>query len=61
MIVDKQLGNELFDNGIYEAWQFVTNTARTLSTAEYCKDTILRLLFQCSKIMTHGKKSYGMT
>ena len=45
MIVDKQLGNELFDNGIYEAWQFVTNTARTLSTAEYCKDTILRLLF----------------
>ena len=27
-----------------EAWQFVTNTARTLSTAEYCKDTILRLL-----------------
>ena len=44
MIVDKQLENELFDNGIYEAWQFVTNTARTLSTAEYCKDTILRLL-----------------
>lgn len=44
MVIDKQLENELFDNGIYEAWQFVMNTARTLSTAEYCKETILRLL-----------------
>lgn len=44
MVVDKQLENKLFDNGIYEAWQFVTNTAKTLSTTEYCKDTILRLL-----------------
>jgi hypothetical protein len=44
MIVGKQLENKLFDNGIYEAWQFVTNTVRTLSIAEYCKDTILRLL-----------------
>lgn len=44
MVIDKNLENELFDNGIYEAWQFVTNTVRTLSTAEYCKETILRLL-----------------
>ena len=44
MVIDKRLENELFDNGIYEAWQFVTNTARTLSTAEYCKEAILRLL-----------------
>ena len=44
MKIDKQLENELFDNGIYEAWQFVMNTARTLAIVEYCKETILRLL-----------------
>lgn len=44
MIIDKQLENELFNYGIYEAWQFVVNTARTLSTAKYCQDTIFHLL-----------------
>ena len=43
MTIDKTFENELYDNGIYEAWQFVTNTTKTLGTAEYCKDTILRL------------------
>lgn len=44
MAIDEALENELFDSGIYEAWQFITNTSKTISTAEYCKDTILHLL-----------------
>lgn len=44
MVIDEALENKLFDDGIYEAWQFVTNTARTLYIAEYSKETILRLL-----------------
>ena len=44
MRIDNTLENELYDSGIYEAWQFVVNTVTTLSTAQYCKDTILRLL-----------------
>lgn len=44
MRIDSALENELYDNGIYETWQFVVNTGTTLSTAQYCKDTILRLL-----------------
>lgn len=44
MRIDSTLENELYDNGIYEAWQFIVNTATTLSTAQYCKDTILELL-----------------
>ncbi len=44
MAIDIELENELFDSGIYEAWQFITNTSKTINTAEYCKDTILHLL-----------------
>lgn len=44
MTIDKVLENELYDNGIYEAWQFVKNTERTLHIAKYCKDTISRLI-----------------
>ena len=44
MTIDKTLENELYDNGIYEAWQFVKNTERTLHIAKYCKDTISRLI-----------------
>ena len=40
MVIDQTLENELYDNGIYEAWQFVINTVTTLSTARYCKETI---------------------
>lgn len=49
MLIDKTLENELFDNGIYEAWQFITNTSRVLATAEYCKEAILRLLSTMQK------------
>lgn len=41
MRIDNTLENELYDSGIYEAWQFVVNTVTTLSTAQYCKDTVL--------------------
>ena len=41
MVIDQTLENELYDNGIYEAWQFVINTVTTLSTARYCKETCL--------------------
>lgn len=44
MLIDKTLEHNLYDNGIYDAWQFVVNTKATLSTAQYCKDAILRLL-----------------
>lgn len=44
MIIDQVLENELYDNGIYEAWQFVKNTEGTLHIAKYCKDTISRLI-----------------
>ena len=44
MAIDTTLKDELYDNGIYEAWQFVVNTSKLLSTAKYCEETILRLL-----------------
>lgn len=44
LVIDQTLENKLYDNGIYDAWQFVINTVNTLSTARYCKETILRLL-----------------
>mgnify|MGYP000862757899 CR=1 FL=1 len=44
MEVHITLEHNLYDNGIYDAWQFVVNTKATLSTAQYCKDAILRLL-----------------
>ena len=36
----------LYDNSIYNAWQFVVNTAKTLHTADYCKKTIIALIRQ---------------
>ena len=60
MVIDQTLENELYDNGIYEAWQFVINTVTTLSTARYCKETILRLLTSMQASMRNGKKNCGM-
>ncbi len=44
MRIDNTLKNTFYNNGIYDAWQFVENTSRTLYTAQYCKDTIGRLI-----------------
>lgn len=44
MDINNALKNELFDNGIYDAWQFVKNTTKTLSIAEYSKDVIIDLI-----------------
>lgn len=40
MIDAKTLENELYDNGIYEAWQFIRNTDKTVGIAKYCVNTI---------------------
>ena len=45
----KIIENELYDNGIYEAWQFVKNTNKTFDIAEYCKNTISDLISTMEK------------
>lgn len=36
----------LYDNGVYDAWQFVANTVKLIHTADYCRKTILALINQ---------------
>ena len=38
------LENQLFDNGVYNAWQFIINTEKTIFTVKYCKEVILALI-----------------
>lgn len=45
MRIDKTLENDLFDNGIYEAWQFIINTSNTIQVAGYCRKAISRLIY----------------
>lgn len=40
------LEEKLYDYGVYNAWQFVVNTNKTLQTASFCKDTIISLIDQ---------------
>jgi len=44
LIDAKTLENELYDNGIYETWQFIRNTDKTMGIAEYSKNTINELI-----------------
>lgn len=44
MIDAKTLENELYDNGIYEAWQFIRNTEKTIRFAEYSMNIINELI-----------------
>lgn len=57
VLINKQLENDFYNNGIYDAWQFVINTKGTLDTAEYCKDTILRLLNQTTEDFDNWRES----
>ncbi len=41
---EQNLQEFLYDNDVYTAWQFVKNTKKTISTAQYCKDTIDALI-----------------
>jgi len=49
MTIDDTLQNDLYDNNVYDAWQFVVNTAKIIETAEYCKMVILDLIAGMSK------------
>ena len=40
----EKLKNELYEHGVYDAYQFVENTRKTIMTAEFCKDTIAALI-----------------
>lgn len=57
VLINKQLENDFYNNGIYDAWQFVINTKGTLDTAEYCKDTILRLLDRTTEDFDEWRES----
>lgn len=43
-MAEKSLEEKFYDAEVYNAWQFVENTAKTIHTAEYCKNTVLSLL-----------------
>ena len=43
------LEKTLYDCGVYNAWQFVVNTYKTIHTAEYCKNTIHALINQMAE------------
>ena len=38
------LEKKLFDGGVYNAWQYVVNTSKTIQTAEYCKNVIQAII-----------------
>ena len=38
------LKQDLFDAGVYDAWQFIQNTALTLQTAEFCRESINKII-----------------
>ena len=40
------LENLLYDNNVYDAWQFVVNTVKTIHTVDYCKKTVVALTKQ---------------
>lgn len=40
------LEEKLYEYGVYNAWQFIVNTSKTIHTAAFCKDTILSLIAQ---------------
>lgn len=35
-MIDKTLEMELYKYNVYDAWQFVLNTSKTIDTAEFC-------------------------
>lgn len=49
MTIDKAIEKDLYDNKVYDAWQFVINTIKTIDTAEYCKMVIFDLIAGMSK------------
>lgn len=40
----KELAKFLYDNEVYDSYQFIINTLKTLRTAVYCKEVILSLI-----------------
>lgn len=57
--MEKTLEEKLYDCGVYNAWQFVMNTRKTLYTANYCKDTIFSLISQMEAEHSDWKISLG--
>lgn len=40
----KELAKFLYDNEVYDSYQFIINTQKTISTALFCKESILSLI-----------------
>lgn len=40
----KELAKYLYDYGVYDAFQYISNTQKTIGTACFCKDAILSLI-----------------
>lgn len=38
------LEKKLYDGGVYNAWQYVVNTSKTIQTAAYCKNVIQAII-----------------
>jgi len=43
---EKSLEDKLYEYGVYNAWQFIKNTRKTLHTVAFCKNTIIALIAQ---------------
>lgn len=43
-MIKDTLKDDLYENGVYDAWQFVINTGKTISVIEYCRDAIIDLI-----------------
>lgn len=48
-MAETSLKSKFYEAEVYNAWQFVVNTAKTIYTAEYCKNTVLSLLDKIAK------------
>lgn len=40
MIIDNTLKNALYDNGVFDAWQFFVNVQKTIETSQFCLEII---------------------
>lgn len=45
-LTGKEWSKFLYDNGVYDAYQFISNSRKTIGVALYCKEMILALISQ---------------
>lgn len=56
-MAEKTLEEKLYDYGVYNAWQFVVNTSKTIHTANFCKDAISSLISRMEKEHSDWEKN----